>query len=281
MARIAIVVTLALVAWLAAGATNALVSLALVVDTPARARAAAPPSPTRIDRGCEILARNIFDQRGALPCEERTPTSTVTAATPSAPAECTEGLRLVATYLDRDAPLAMIARPTGPTELVTIGTTIEPGTIEHIEREHLVLERDGTRCLLSMFASRATTTLARTAATPEPIAGARLLDDRIELDRSALDRLVSEPAFARLRAMPAPTRDGRLAVRVLGIGRDHPLAALGLRSGDLLTSIDARPLDGPDAWLEAMTRARSPGRHVVVVERGGERREIVVDLLDR
>ncbi|UJR86817.1 hypothetical protein [Sandaracinus amylolyticus] len=281
MARTVIVVTLALVALFAARTTNDLVSLALLSAPPSRRRASAPPSSAPTDRACEILTRNVFDQRGPIPCDEPPPTATAVTTTTTAPAECPPGLRLVATYLHRDAPLAMIARPSGPTEIVTLGTTIEPGTIERIEREHLELEKDGTRCLLSMFAAREPTTLVRATTTSTPIAGARLLDDRIELERSALDRLVAEPAFARLRAMPAPTRDGRMAVRVLGIGRTHPLTTLGLRSGDLLTSMDGLGLDGPDAWLDAMTRARSPGRHVVIVERDGAPREITVDLVDR
>ena len=103
--------------------------------------------------------------------------------------------------------------------------------------------------------------------------------DVMDLPQSyaAIDRAIADPrSLGTLRALPSPE-----GVRLYGIRRDHPAAALGARNGDLLRSLDGIALGSPDAFLDAYARLRTPGEHALVVERRGRVETITVTIADR
>lgn len=62
--------------------------------------------------------------------------------------------------------------------------------------------------------------------------------------------------------------DGQIkGYRLRGVG--GPLARLGLRSGDVITSVNGQPVSSPDTALRAYQRAYSASRVRVVLLRGG------------
>lgn len=285
---VVVMTTLALTAlFLARGATE-LASLALL-GAPARpARAPAPPASSGgDDRACAILARNAFDGRGSLSCEEpavvrEEPPQVATTAEPAA---CDGALRLMGTYVRRDArpPLALVARGADASQVVTVGDSVESGVVTRVEMDRIELALEGSTCTLAMFREHEEAPQLVTARPAPALEGLRVSGDHVALDRSTIDRALRDPrlGLGRLRAVPTTASDGSAALRLLGIGRDHPLAALGVRSGDLVRALDGRSLDGADAWLDALAIARRPGSHTVELERAGERRTVVVEIADR
>ena len=115
-----------------------------------------------------------------------------------------------------------------------------------------------------------------TAGPAAAIPGVRAVGDRVEVSSSTISRAIADPmAFAgTIRAMP--TAGG---LRLAGIRSDHALASFGVRSGDVIRTLDGAALDGPDAWLGAMGSIARPGAHTLEIERRGQRVQIGVDVV--
>ena len=69
-------------------------------------------------------------------------------------------------------------------------------------------------------------------------------------------------------ASPHVVNDEIKGFRLHGVS-GSPLGRLGMRSGDVLTSVNGHPIDSPDAGLTAFRRFRKSNRLRVVVLRGG------------
>jgi len=135
--------------------------------------------------------------------------------------------------------------------------------------------------------------LAIAAATPAPVApptGApddapawsarvRKIDDvTYEVDRELVRELVGAGASAKVpgvRITPATGKDGKLrGVRISRASKDSLAAGLGLRTGDVIESIDGRAIDSPDALLEAYGRLDSAAQVRLSLSRGGKPAEL-------
>ena len=78
------------------------------------------------------------------------------------------------------------------------------------------------------------------------------------------------PIGARLSVI-GPDGWTPIGLRLFGIGRDGPFAAIGLASGDLLLEVNGRSIATPDAALAAFTSVRTASHVWLLVERDGRR----------
>lgn len=85
---------------------------------------------------------------------------------------------------------------------------------------------------------------------------------------------VSDPAGFGGAAIELALVDGDRGVRVLGIDSAHAWGEVGLANGDVLVSLDGRRLTAED--LVGRLETLAPGRHELVLERGGEAHTIVL-----
>lgn len=82
------------------------------------------------------------------------------------------------------------------------------------------------------------------------------------------------------RAVPTNLGDGVVGYRLFGIRNGSVLAALGLRNGDFLRSINGRPLSTPQEALAAYSGLRGASVWVLRVQRGGADTSLDVRVVD-
>jgi membrane-associated protease RseP (regulator of RpoE activity) len=82
------------------------------------------------------------------------------------------------------------------------------------------------------------------------------------------------------RAVPTNLGDGVVGYRLFGIRSGSVLAALGLRNGDFLRSINGRPLTTPQEALAAYSGLRGASVWVLRVQRGGADTSLDVRVVD-
>lgn len=121
-------------------------------------------------------------------------------------------------------------------------------------------------------ATDAATSDARPAAAPEagPFAGriTKLDETTYEVERALVRELVSSSSKPGMgRAIPVVVRGDVQGIRLLGLGAASPGRALGLRSGDLISSIDGAPLEHAQQLIDLFARLDK----VASVELGGTR----------
>ncbi len=206
---------------------------------------------------------------------------------PPAPAPTAEGeedlcdvpWRLVGTMLDRDRPsrsFAAIQTPEGA-RLIAASMTHTELTLVSLDTEAATLERpDGRRCEIRMFETRiSSTTIEPLPPAPAPVSDPRVRlvsSSHVEIDPS----LLTAPGALAVRAVPHMV-DGRLGgVRLFGVRRSSPLAAAGVRDGDVIRSVDGQPLTDPDIALSALGRLRGGEPVRVAIERDGASREMTL-----
>jgi S1-C subfamily serine protease len=95
--------------------------------------------------------------------------------------------------------------------------------------------------------------------------------------RTVLPRLERGEAIERAY-LGVSTSGAQGGAQITAVVAGGPAADAGLRQGDVITSVAGRPVMDPDD-LSAVVGAREPGERVrVLVERGGDRRTLTVEL---
>jgi S1-C subfamily serine protease len=74
--------------------------------------------------------------------------------------------------------------------------------------------------------------------------------------------------------------EGEGGVRLFGLRRESPLARLGLQNGDTVHDIDGRPVSSGETLVGALAPGRDASELRIALSRAGERRELVVRVLD-
>ena len=93
-----------------------------------------------------------------------------------------------------------------------------------------------------------------------------------EVRRTVLDQFLAAGITAPLPRVIPQARDGQpIGLRLSGVGRDGPFAALGLASGDLLLEVNGRAIATPESAFAAYATLRTADRVWLAIERGGER----------
>lgn len=103
----------------------------------------------------------------------------------------------------------------------------------------------------------------------EAVAGAP--DGVVEIDRGLVERLLADPAELPSLARVRPRGRG---FALSGVEPDGPLAAAGVRTGDVLLTVDGRSLRDPNGLLEVWDRARRGETVTLGLRRGGRAHEI-------
>lgn len=219
-----------------------------------------------------------------LPTQDPAPPAPEPAPAPGDVVACEVPWRLVGTMIDRRRParsFAAFATPEG-SRLLAVEMVHAELTVVALDASSATLSRaDGRRCQIRMFAPEpAARVVALSVADPTPPADHPLVRQvsasHVELDRRALE--LGGDALGGVRAVPH-LEGGRVAgVRLFGVRAGSPLAATGLRNGDVVRAIDGAPIEGADVALAALGRLRSGERVRVTVASGGEAREVTLAL---
>ncbi len=101
-------------------------------------------------------------------------------------------------------------------------------------------------------------------------------DNQFTVERGRLDREMEnvENLSEQARIMPN-YRDGEAeGLRLVGVRSGSLYSDLGIRSGDVLHSIDGQPLTSQEQALEILESMRNEGSATLEVERRGERQEM-------
>ena len=282
-------------------------------DAAARPRTRrAPTKRTLID---PIVQRSIFDSSKVGAAAAAAPTGDVSAtdldlilvstmvADPvmfSSAWIGSEGTRSVATSAaagDDEGPRARRRRrnrASGATVRVIqdaagygIGDTIDntDAQIVSIEQGQVTIKRaNGQLEVLSMVTEEgATKTVAASSKgdDEEEDGVEKLANDHFTIEREVIDKLASDPSqLAKLgRAVPHKGPDGEVdGYRLSGIRRNSLGRKLGLRSGDVVHSINGYDMTSMSAAMEAWNSLQGANALQVDVTRRGSKRNIKVDV---
>jgi len=140
-----------------------------------------------------------------------------------------------------------ILRSDGRTRVVMVGDVVFGGRVLAVSKEQVTLEFDGERVAVRVRGSGSVApSPPRVAAVPAPPpvvedAPPRVMEREVVQKRLAgeMNRILSETAIRPF------TKNGRVVgVRLTRVAQDSLLTEAGLRSGDVLTSINGTEIDG-------------------------------------
>ena len=102
------------------------------------------------------------------------------------------------------------------------------------------------------------------------------------MERSALTLLADNSSFMLRDARLIPARENGVlvGVRTYGFRDGSVLAALGLRAGGTITSINGLPVGSPQQALEAYAALRGSDRLVIALIRRGQAQTLLVRVVD-
>jgi len=233
-----------------------------------------------------ILRRHIF----CSDCEAFVPAAYASPALAPLP------LRLVAVMYaprpsDKGWSVAIIrddaARTTQP---FIVGSRVCDAIIDAIEATHVHLRRRGGQREILDLVEQTPRVAARAQAAADAGPGAaapsfrdgirQLGDGRYEIQRRTLEAWTGNlPQVAGdVRAVPV-ILDGKPAgLRLDGIRPDGPLAAIGLRSGDVIRAINGLDLDSPERAIDAYVKLRAASHISIAADRAGRRIQLDYDV---
>lgn len=139
----------------------------------------------------------------------------------------------------------------------TIGDIVFGSEILSIERTEITIRRDG-RVERVTFAS--------IVGAPSPSFAPRLT-------RGLISQQLANPMQLMTQVRMVPMfRDGKWAgFKTLSVQRDSMIEHLGLRSGDVITSVNGQPIDNPEKLLGLYQQLQVSRHFVVELERDGQR----------
>ena len=144
-------------------------------------------------------------------------------------------------------------------------------------RIFLHVERDGHRLALTYIIERrgpsAKPAATDTKPTAPPIAEwIRTTGERTwSIHRPGLNAMLADPAplYRSARIVPAREGDAFVGFKLFGVRKGSIPEALGLKSGDILRTVNGLPLSSPDEALAIYSRLRQASDITLTVTRGG------------
>lgn len=108
-------------------------------------------------------------------------------------------------------------------------------------------------------------------------------DGQCKVQRAYLEGLLSNPATATRQARIVPTeRAGvTLGYKLYGIRRGSLPKAVGLKNGDLVRSINGKPLSSLDEVMKLFTELRKSTRYDLEIDRRGVPLTLTLELVER
>ncbi len=169
---------------------------------------------------------------------------------------------------------AFIGESANTARMVAVGGAVRPGTVLHsVYPDYVVIETNGKRESLRLprFGNG---TLAAQLTSP-PAAPAR--NPNLENLRQMAEN--NPAAFSEIvRPQPVFANGVQRGYRVYPGRNRQQFAKLGLRPGDLVTSINGTPLDDPQRGMEIFNTMGASDRVTVTVERNGQPQELTLNM---
>ena len=110
----------------------------------------------------------------------------------------------------------------------------------------------------------------------------KISDTEIHVERSVVDKILApenQTLLMRSVRISPEQKDGKvLGVRLHGVRSDSLLGVLGLKSGDVLQSINGFEMGSPEKALEAYARLRTANSLAVKVQRAGKPTDIDIQI---
>jgi general secretion pathway protein C len=144
--------------------------------------------------------------------------------------------------------------------------------------DRALLTRNGKACVARMFPGS-----RRAAGSPTPAAAAvtgvvRTGPGEFALDRAVRDALIDGAAMNAVSVRPEKVGDDVVGLRIATLKPGTALEALGLRAGDVLSTVDGIPLTSPDRMLEAYARIRTASHARLSLIRDGKPMQLDYDV---
>ena len=100
------------------------------------------------------------------------------------------------------------------------------------------------------------------------------------VDRGTRDALLDGAGdwMKTVAVRPEKVGDDVVGIRMVVVKPGSPLDSLGIRSGDVLQSVNGFPLTTPEKLLEALGRLRTAEHLSLAVERGGHSLQVDYDV---
>ncbi len=174
-------------------------------------------------------------------------------------------------------------------KLYRIGSKVGSFTVQHIgyydSPEHDVFPRvwlagGSTRCLVDMGAAEPTSAKTPTAPTSPSAKNSKKAqieaqvkskikkvgENQYEVDRSGVELIIKNYAKLAGSLRGKPTKEG---MRIGGIKPNDILSELGLKTGDMLQSINGFDMSDPDKAVDAYAKLRKAGQLDIQFSRDG------------
>lgn len=232
-------------------------------------------APAPEQRGDEIVRRNVFCSACRVPA--RPPVT----GDDSAPLS----LRLLAIMFatppaDPRLSVAVIKDQRGAAGAYTVGSPIGPAVVDAIDELHVFLRlQNGGRQALTLLGGERPVPSRSAPAPPDPLfaeldAGIiKVGENRYGVRRDTIESLLGKmDRLAPQARVEADVRDGKpIGFRLRDVKRDGVFAKIGLRDGDVISSVNGLATTGPDNALAIYASLRSLDHLSVGVERAGRR----------
>jgi general secretion pathway protein C len=302
-----VLTTLALCAFFLSQGVTALVGAKVLgaepTPEPRRPRARTSTSQNRTSRDPSIiLRRNIFDSAlgdlTQVPVQEGGQVDGEIALDGEGePTSCTGKMRLIGTAVipnDFERSVAVIVGSSGKNTLHQGNAEVDGSRIRAIYSDSVILQTaSGGLCELAMFEVEAPDrprTAAKPTPTPKRNKKARPSADRnagltpeeleggidmisprlVHIKREFLSKVLDNSGkLIGIAAVSPKMENGKIVgMAIRGIRPNTLLHKLGIHNGDILESINGKPLAGTDAALEAYTLLRTADKFTLAVKRG-------------
>jgi len=288
---------LAALAWLAAKAANnhlagRIAALPTGIAAPEEVKASADDRRRADEWAQAIINRNLFNSEPPEP-EEFEPVDTEIEAPPEIdpsavpgppPAPCDKsdaGISLIATMEADPADWSMAAVETGDGDrIVRVGQTVEERKVMAIYRTRLVLAGSGKFECVEIGERKAK---ARPSRRPTASKGGSSRNESIkegvtktgkntyEIDRGMLNEQLEDLGKLSRQARVIPHyRDGKpQGFKIVGVRPGSLYSHIGVRSGDVLKSVNGEEVTSPTKALELYEQLKNSDNVTLEVERRG------------
>jgi general secretion pathway protein C len=222
----------------------------------------------------QIAAANLFGQR---------------QATAEAPLDAPDTalnlvLKGILSYGDETSSRALIADASGKEKPYSVGDDIPGGAIlKAIHADRVILERNGRFETLRLDRSKSSSAGSSAPASASTVRGNTTVTTKSGEATTLAElrnELLREPGKASqyVRLQPVYS-EGKLQGYRIYPGANRTLfQSVGLRAGELVTSVNGVPLDDAAKALQLMGNLRDVSELSLVLERGGETRTINLNL---
>ena len=254
------------------------------------------PSEVKLRSGGAILARNPFDSvtgpLDGVPQPDPEPSDELASEGDGEPGSdedptCGFGkVVLISASPDPGWSFAAIQEGGGSAQLRRVGDEVSGHTVQAMGWDTVWLSSGQTRCRLKLgdrgqpeaAPAKTATTRRRRGGRGKPLSPelaakiTKVSDTEFNIERSMVDEILQNQAELMRSARIAPIKNGDKVsgVKLSGFGADTLLDHLGMKSGDVLLSINGFDMGDPQKALEAYGRLRQASNLKVQVERGGQ-----------